>query len=236
MSNQLNMSEGYSLDFKKMTHSEVKAKAKQLAGRLSTSSRMIHEYDKEDKMVKAENKALQIQNSSLLIQINALKENSKDSDSIIDFAGIIESKEKEILDLQAKLKRSESSSTWSKKELMQKELDELRRRANIARETSEDLRKSNSRIFAERDSLKDKVLSLEVEIKTMKEKATQDRDNTIAQDEILKIEKERKDFAKKFSDFSRKSFEEKKALELRCVKISQQVSDFEKKRRYLRPR
>ncbi|KAI3733999.1 hypothetical protein L6452_13459 [Arctium lappa] len=111
---------------------------------------------------------------------------------------------------------------------MQRELDELRRRANIARETSEELRKSNSQVFAERDKLKDKVLSLEVEINKLKEKATQDRDNTIAQDEMLKIEKERKDFAKKFSDFSRKAFEEKKSLELRCVKLSQQVSDFEK--------
>ncbi|KAI3707058.1 hypothetical protein L6452_25246 [Arctium lappa] len=228
MSYQLNMSAGYSLDFNNMTLSEVREKAKQLAGRLSTSSRMIDEYDKEEKMLKAENKDLQIQNSSLLIQINALKENLKDSDSLIDFAGIIESKEKEIFDLQAKLKRSESSSTWSKKELMQKELDQLRRRANIASETSEGLRTINSQLCADRDKFKDKVLSLEVEIDKLKEKETQDRDNSKAQDEMLKIEKERKEFAKKFSDFSRKAFEEKKALELRCVKLSQQVSDFEK--------
>ncbi|KAI3758478.1 hypothetical protein L6452_06041 [Arctium lappa] len=228
MSYQLNMSAGHSLDFNNMTLSEVREKAKQLAGRLSTSSRMIDEYDKEEKMLKAENKDLQIQNSSLLIQINALKENLKDSDSLIDFAGIIESKEKEIFDLQAKLKRSESSSTWSKKELMQKELDQLRKRANIASEISEELRKTNSQVFAERDKLKDQVLSLEGEINMLKEKATQDRDNSKAQDEMLKIEKERKEFAKKFSDFSRKAFEEKKSLELRCVKLSQQVSDFEK--------
>ncbi|KAI3664852.1 hypothetical protein L6452_43461 [Arctium lappa] len=207
MSYQLNMSAGYSLDFNNMTLSEVREKAKQLAGRLSTSSRMIDEYDKEEKMLKAENKDLQIQNSSLLIQINALKENLKDSDSLIDFAGIIESKEKEIFDLQAKLKRSESSSTC---------------------EISEELRKTNSQVFAERDKLKDQVLSLEGEINMLKEKATQDRDNSKAQDEMLKIEKERKEFAKKFSDFSRKAFEEKKSLELRCVKLSQQVSDFEK--------
>ncbi|KAI3667058.1 hypothetical protein L6452_42100 [Arctium lappa] len=210
MSNQLNMSEGYSHDFNNMPLSEVKEKAKYLARQLSRNRDRADDCEREITKLKsemlpleAEIENLNIQNSSLLIQVNALKENSKDSDSIIDLAGIIASKEKEILDLQAKLKRSESSSTWSKKELMQKELDELRRRANFGRETSEELRKSNSRIFAERDSLKDKVISLE-------------------------IEKERKDFAKKFSDFSRKAFEEKKALELRCVKLSQQVSDFEK--------
>ncbi|KAI3770393.1 hypothetical protein L6452_01524 [Arctium lappa] len=228
MSNQLMMSEGYSFEFNNMTLSEVRAKAKQLAGRLSTSSRMIDEYDKEDKMLKAENKALQIQNSSLLIQINALKENSKDSNSLIDFSGIIESKEKEIFDLQAKLKRSESSSTWSKKDAMQRELEDLKRSTSVARDTSRGRRQINSQLCADRDKFKDKVLSLEVEIEKLKEKATQDRDNTIAQDEMLKIEKERKEFAKKFSDFSRKAFEEKKSLELRCVKLSQQVSDFEK--------
>ncbi|KAI3758339.1 hypothetical protein L6452_05899 [Arctium lappa] len=193
--------------------------------------------------LEAENKDLKIHNSSLLEQIDRLK-NDKDlekdfvcseciNDSKLDFAGIIESKEKEILNLQEKLKRSEnmnSSSSWSKKESMQRELDELRRRANIACETSDGLRKMNSQIFAERDSLKDKVFSLEVEVEInmMKENATQDRDNTKAQDEMMKIEKERKEFAKKFFDFSRKAFEEKKSLEVKCVKLSQQVSDFEK--------
>ncbi|KAI3669340.1 hypothetical protein L6452_40573 [Arctium lappa] len=229
------MSEGFSLDFNNMPLSELKEKAKYLARQLSRNRDRADDCEREITKLKskmlpleAEIENLKIQNSSLLIQINVLKENSKDFDSIIDLAGIIASKEKEILHLQAKLKRFESSSTWSKKELMQRELDELRRRGNIACETSEELRKSKSRIFAERDKLKDKVLSLEIEINKLKEKATQDRDNGIAQAEMLTIEKERKEFAKKFSDFSRKSFEEKKSLELRCVKLSQQVSDFEK--------
>ncbi|KAI3770905.1 hypothetical protein L6452_02053 [Arctium lappa] len=42
------------------------------------------------------------------------------------------------------------------------------------------------------------------------------------------LEKEKKEFAKKFSEFSRKSVEEKKTVELKCIKLSQQVSDFEK--------
>ncbi|KAI3770842.1 hypothetical protein L6452_01988 [Arctium lappa] len=42
------------------------------------------------------------------------------------------------------------------------------------------------------------------------------------------MEIERKEFAKKFSEFSRKSFEKKKVVELKCIKLSQQVSDFEK--------
>ncbi|KAI3729838.1 hypothetical protein L6452_18509 [Arctium lappa] len=153
----------------------------------------------------SENKDLKIQNSSLLEQINKLKDDKdlkKDfvcseciSNSKINYRGIIESKDKEIVNLQAKLKRSESinsSSSCSKKESMQSELDELRRRANIACETSDGLRKMNSQIFAERNSLKDKVLCLEVEINMMKEKATEDRNNTKAQDEMMKIEKERK--------------------------------------------
>ncbi|KAI3692079.1 hypothetical protein L6452_31888 [Arctium lappa] len=212
MSYQLNMSAGYNLDFSDMTLSEVKEKAKHLARQSSRNRDRADDCEREITKLKsemlpleAEIENLKIQNSSLLIQINALKENSKDSDNIIDLAGIIASKEKEIFDLQAKLKRSESSSTWSKKDAMQRELEDLRR-----------------------NKFKDKVLSLEVEIEKMKEKATQDRDNTIAQDEMLKIEKERKEFAKKFSDFSRKAFEEKKSLELRCVNLSQQVSDFEK--------
>ncbi|KAI3681380.1 hypothetical protein L6452_36174 [Arctium lappa] len=35
-------------------------------------------------------------------------------------------------------------------------------------------------------------------------------------------------FAKKFSDFSRKCADEKKEVELKCIKLSQQVSDFQK--------
>ncbi|KAI3681022.1 hypothetical protein L6452_35803 [Arctium lappa] len=235
MSYQLNMSAGYNLDFSDMTLSEVKEKAKHLArqssrnrGRADDCEREITKLKSEMLPLEAEIENLKIQNSSLLIQINALKENSKDSDNIIDLAGIIASKEKEIFDLQAKLKRSESSSTWSKKDAMQRELEDLRRSTSVARDTSTGLRQINSQLCADKDKFKDKVLSLEVEIEKMKEKATQDRDNTIAQDEMLKIEKERKEFAKKFSDFSRKAFEEKKSLELRCVKLSQQVSDFEK--------
>ncbi|KAI3758890.1 hypothetical protein L6452_06462 [Arctium lappa] len=37
-----------------------------------------------------------------------------------------------------------------------------------------------------------------------------------------------KSFAKKFSDFSRKCVDEKKEVELKCIKLSQQVSDFDK--------
>ncbi|KAI3771232.1 hypothetical protein L6452_02392 [Arctium lappa] len=43
-----------------------------------------------------------------------------------------------------------------------------------------------------------------------------------------KMEKERKEFAKKFSEFYIKTFEEKKIVELKCVKLSQQVFEFEK--------
>ncbi|KAI3718144.1 hypothetical protein L6452_18996 [Arctium lappa] len=46
--------------------------------------------------------------------------------------------------------------------------------------------------------------------------------------ETYDFEIEKKSFAKKFSDFSRKSCEEKKAVELKCIKLSQQVNDFEK--------
>ncbi|KAI3692824.1 hypothetical protein L6452_32648 [Arctium lappa] len=42
------------------------------------------------------------------------------------------------------------------------------------------------------------------------------------------FEKEKKEFAKKFSEVSRKSFEEKKTVELKCSELSQQVSDSEK--------
>ncbi|KAI3667236.1 hypothetical protein L6452_42285 [Arctium lappa] len=38
----------------------------------------------------------------------------------------------------------------------------------------------------------------------------------------------KKSFAKKFSDFSRKCADEKKEVELKCIKLSQQVSDFQK--------
>ncbi|KAI3734000.1 hypothetical protein L6452_13460 [Arctium lappa] len=109
MSNQLlSMSEGYSHDFNNMTLSEVKEKTKYLARQLSRNrdraddcEREIIKLKSEMLPLEAEIENLKIQNSSLLIQINALKENSKDSDSIIDLAGVIASKEKEILDLQA---------------------------------------------------------------------------------------------------------------------------------------
>ncbi|KAI3771073.1 hypothetical protein L6452_02226 [Arctium lappa] len=42
------------------------------------------------------------------------------------------------------------------------------------------------------------------------------------------FEKEKKEFAKKFSEFSRKSFEEKKTFKLKCGKLTKQISDFEK--------
>ncbi|KAI3685384.1 hypothetical protein L6452_34626 [Arctium lappa] len=37
-------------------------------------------------------------------------------------------------------------------------------------------------------------------------------------------------FSKKFSDFSRKSCEEKKTVELKCIKLYQRISDFEKRK------
>ncbi|KAI3747130.1 hypothetical protein L6452_09577 [Arctium lappa] len=170
MSIKLNMSKGYNLDFSNMTLSEVKEKAKHLARQLSRYTDIADDCEREITKLKSEMlpleveiENLKIQNSSLLIQINALKENSKDSDSLIDFAGIIESKEKEILDLQAKLKRSESSSTWSKKDAMQRKLEDLRRSTSVARDTSEGLRKINSQLCADRNKFKDKVLSLEKE-------------------------------------------------------------------------
>ncbi|KAI3667382.1 hypothetical protein L6452_42438 [Arctium lappa] len=43
------------------------------------------------------------------------------------------------------------------------------------------------------------------------------------------FETKEKSFAKKFSEFSRKCAEEKKEVELKCKKLSQQVSDFQKK-------
>ncbi|KAI3673028.1 hypothetical protein L6452_39137 [Arctium lappa] len=42
------------------------------------------------------------------------------------------------------------------------------------------------------------------------------------------FEKEKKEFAKKFSEFSRKCADEKKMVEQKCIKLSQQISDFEK--------
>ncbi|KAI3729714.1 hypothetical protein L6452_18378 [Arctium lappa] len=129
--------------------------------------------------------------------------------------------------------------------------------------TSDAPRTSNYLLYAERDKLKDKVFSLEVEINMLKEKAIKEKKISTDQDEVKKIEKkrkeierdnvelkkkiseledqvnkqkkdkvdferERKEFAKKFSEFSRKAFEEKKVVDLKYVKLSQQVSDFEK--------
>ncbi|KAI3672653.1 hypothetical protein L6452_38750 [Arctium lappa] len=42
------------------------------------------------------------------------------------------------------------------------------------------------------------------------------------------FDKEKKEFAKKFSEFSRKCVDEKKTIELKCLKLSQQISEFEK--------
>ncbi|KAI3693072.1 hypothetical protein L6452_32900 [Arctium lappa] len=42
------------------------------------------------------------------------------------------------------------------------------------------------------------------------------------------FETKEKSFAKKFSEFSRKCADEKKEVELKCIKLSQQVSDFQK--------
>ncbi|KAI3746307.1 hypothetical protein L6452_08734 [Arctium lappa] len=60
----------------------------------------------------------------------------------------------------------------------------------------------------------------------MKDKFSQDV--KIVKKEKEELEREIKAYAKKFSDFSRKAFEEKKVVELKCIKLSQQVSEFEK--------
>ncbi|KAI3684952.1 hypothetical protein L6452_34181 [Arctium lappa] len=198
-------------------------------------------YMPEIPAMEAEIKNLKIQNSSLLDQINRLKDDKIKkyfvcsdciTNSKTNFAGIIEAKEKEISNMQAKLKRSESlnsSSTWSKEKQMQIELDDLRRRANIAGDRFDELRKTNSQIFAERDKLKDKVFSLEVEINMMKEKATQDRDNSKAQDELKKIEKKRKEIEKENAYFQKKMNELKEKISLDEKKMEKERKEFAKK-------
>ncbi|KAI3770589.1 hypothetical protein L6452_01728 [Arctium lappa] len=121
---------------------------------------------------------------------------------------------------------------------MMRELDNCRRRANIASETADAFKQMNSQIFAERDKLKNQVFSLEVELNMLKEKEDTkkaekkrkdlENENAELKKKISEFEKERKDFAKKFFDFSRKAFEEKKVVEMKCIKLSQKVSDFEK--------
>ncbi|KAI3747136.1 hypothetical protein L6452_09583 [Arctium lappa] len=66
---------------------------------------------------------------------------------------------------------------------------------------------------------KDAKVELQKKISDLEQKMVKDRDD---------FENEKKTFAKKFSDFSRKTAEEKKTVELKCIKLSQQISDFEK--------
>ncbi|KAI3672906.1 hypothetical protein L6452_39007 [Arctium lappa] len=191
-------------------------------------------YMPEIPALETENENLKIQNSSLLDQINKLKDDKClkkyfvcsecISNSKINFVGIIESKEKEILNLQAKLKGSESinsSSNWSKKESMQRELDELRRRANIACETFDGLRKMNSQIFAERNSLKDKVFSLVLKCVKLSQQVSDfekviilERDKDEKEKKIAEQKNVNKDFSK-----------EKKVLETEIAKLTRKLSE-----------
>ncbi|KAI3729885.1 hypothetical protein L6452_18557 [Arctium lappa] len=66
------------------------------------------------------------------------------------------------------------------------------------------------------EHLKDKNAELQKQISDLEQKHAQDKS------EFEKL------FTKKFSDFSRKCANEKKEVELKCIKLSQQVSDFQK--------
>ncbi|KAI3697828.1 hypothetical protein L6452_30925 [Arctium lappa] len=68
-------------------------------------------------------------------------------------------------------------------------------------------------------NLEDANAELQKNISDLEQKMVKDRDD---------FESEKKTFVNKFSEFSRKSFEEKKMVELKCSKLSQQVADFEK--------
>ncbi|KAI3669133.1 hypothetical protein L6452_40357 [Arctium lappa] len=98
----------------------------------------------------------------------------------------------------------------------------------------------------ENSELKRRISDLEVQIVQIQQAASVDSTeeqiehlkdtNAELQKKISDLERKHaqdksefdKSFTKKFSDFSRKCADEKKKVELKCIKLSQQVSDFQK--------
>ncbi|KAI3735552.1 hypothetical protein L6452_15058 [Arctium lappa] len=117
------------------------------------------------------------------------------------------------------------------------ELNMLKEKDNSKdKEDTKKAEKKRKDLENENAELTKNKLELEVQIeKEKKERESYEKkrkefenENAELKKKISEFDKERKDFAKKFSDFSRKAFEEKKVVEMKCIKLSQQVSDFEK--------
>ncbi|KAI3746684.1 hypothetical protein L6452_09123 [Arctium lappa] len=120
-----------------------------------------------------------------------------------------------VKDLKMKIMDVLKGDKWLEVEKLEKQNFELMEKIS---EMETDNIKSNeekSKIV----KLKEKGLELRKKVSELEQKIAKDRDE---------FEKENKGFAQKFSEFSRKTFEENKVVDLKCTKLSQQVTDFEK--------
>ncbi|KAI3677844.1 hypothetical protein L6452_37114 [Arctium lappa] len=117
----------------------------------------------------------------------------------------------------------------------------MREEVSALKIINEDLLKQNSGLNeekvlcleAENTELKNKISELEYHIVKFQqtgcanEKKIFELELQIVEERSV-FDKEKKEFAKKFSKFSRKCADEKKTVELKCLKLSQQISEFEK--------
>ncbi|KAI3735925.1 hypothetical protein L6452_15452 [Arctium lappa] len=85
---------------------------------------------------------------------------------------------------------------------------------------------SKEKLAASVECYEEKIKSLEDSNVELLKKIS-DLEQTMVK-ERFDFDSKKKEFAKKFSEFSKKSFEEKKIVELKCIKLSQQIYDFEK--------
>ncbi|KAI3677927.1 hypothetical protein L6452_37201 [Arctium lappa] len=192
---------------------------------------MVVLYMPDIPVLEAERDKLKNQNSVLLKQIQELKFNLSNSDKTpdcikctntvkSDIAGIISAREKEIKEREKIIVLKENTIVTYEKELKLKD----RKIANLQSQLKTTEQKS-SKLKDESVKIQNKLKAFEDQISVLEKKNDELQTSLQAEKEKSNV---KTSSTQQSSEISKKTLQEKKDLELRCIKLSKQVSDFEK--------
>ncbi|KAI3746839.1 hypothetical protein L6452_09281 [Arctium lappa] len=193
----------------------------------------------------AEQDRLKDQNSELLKQIQELKSKLSNSDKTLvctkcidhvksNSASIISAKENEIREKEKEIREKEREIKEREKIIVLKEKTivtcekELKLKERKITNLQSQLKTTEQKL----SDLQDESVKLQNKFKAFEEKIYVLEIQNVELSKSIQADKEKSNLetssTQKISDFSKKTLEEKKDLELRCIKLSKQVSDFEK--------
>ncbi|KAI3702198.1 hypothetical protein L6452_27925 [Arctium lappa] len=181
--------------------------------------------------IEVERDKLRIQNATFIKQIQELKFNLSNSDKTPDCikcsnhaksncAGIIKAREKEITEQEKDIQRKDDLIKIVERAIKVKEsmIANLQSRLKTTEQKSSELQDESVKLQNKFKAFEDKISALEIQNAELSKSIQADKEKSNLE----------KSYTQKMSELSKKANQEKKDLELRCLKLSKQVSDFEK--------